>query len=218
MWLSSYELLAYGDLGVYPPQSKPYGLTYGQWVGKWWQWALSLPNPVNPMADKSGANCAESQQGPVWFLAGTVGGAANRACSVPFGKAILLNILSTECSKAENPKDSPADLLQCAKEQDDGGVVRISASVDGTDIKNLKMYRFQSPVFPVTFPVNDVFGVSSDKPVPTISVADGWYVMLKPLSPGAHVIHLFGQNLPPPNSANQPYTTEVTYHINVPKS
>lgn len=28
---------------VYPPGSKPYDLTHGQWSEKWWQWALSIP-------------------------------------------------------------------------------------------------------------------------------------------------------------------------------
>ena len=57
-------------VGVYPPGSNPLGVTYGEWTAKWWQWLLSIPGPVNPNLDTTGANCAQGQSGPVWFLAG----------------------------------------------------------------------------------------------------------------------------------------------------
>ncbi len=31
--------------GVLPVNSKPYGMTYGEWSAKWWQWAYSIPLP-----------------------------------------------------------------------------------------------------------------------------------------------------------------------------
>src|SRR5947209_6336709 len=33
---------------VHPPCSKPYGLTYGEWSAKWWQWVYSIPVGTNP--------------------------------------------------------------------------------------------------------------------------------------------------------------------------
>jgi hypothetical protein len=41
------------NISVFPPGSKPYGLTYGQWSIKWFQWALSIPNDKNPINDDS---------------------------------------------------------------------------------------------------------------------------------------------------------------------
>ena len=38
---------------VFPVDSKPYGLTYGEWTAKWWQWALSIPKDINPAGDTS---------------------------------------------------------------------------------------------------------------------------------------------------------------------
>jgi hypothetical protein len=70
--------------------SGPYGLTYGEWSGKWWQWTLSIPTDVNPLNDKTGENCAKNQNDTqVWFLAGTYGGTAERTCTIPSGKAIF---------------------------------------------------------------------------------------------------------------------------------
>src|SRR4029077_20020533 len=57
-------------VGVYPPGSNPLGVTYGEWTARWWQWLLSIPGPVNTNLDTTGANCAQGQSGPVWFLAG----------------------------------------------------------------------------------------------------------------------------------------------------
>ena len=28
---------------IFPINSKPFGLTYGEWAARWWQWALSIP-------------------------------------------------------------------------------------------------------------------------------------------------------------------------------
>jgi hypothetical protein len=42
----------------------------------WWQWALSIPTAQNPLLDTTGANCAQKQDGPIWFLAGVGFGGA----------------------------------------------------------------------------------------------------------------------------------------------
>ena len=57
--------------GVLPPDSHPFGKTYGEWSNAWWQWAYSIPAPNNPVLDTTGANCDVGQSGQVWFLAGS---------------------------------------------------------------------------------------------------------------------------------------------------
>ena len=68
---------------VFPADSKPYGLTYGQWAAKWWQWSYSIPEENNPIKDTTGKDCAINQSGPVWFLAGTAGRSAEKKCTIP---------------------------------------------------------------------------------------------------------------------------------------
>ena len=53
---------------VFQPDSNPYGLTYGDWTARWWQWAYSIPKDVNPSYDDTGKYCAEGQSGPVWSM------------------------------------------------------------------------------------------------------------------------------------------------------
>src|SRR4051794_22907267 len=89
--------------GVLPPVSTPYGLTYAQWSARWWQWAFSIPGPVNPLIDTTGAQCAQGQSGNVWFLAGLwvdpplVPNTAVRTCTVPSGKALFFPVANIEC-------------------------------------------------------------------------------------------------------------------------
>ncbi len=70
------------------------GATIGEWSARWWQWALGIPAPINPVSDLTGANCGVGQQGPVWFLAGTgflspPPGPVTRDCQVPAQRYIF---------------------------------------------------------------------------------------------------------------------------------
>jgi hypothetical protein len=58
---------------VFSSDSKPYNFTYGEWTARWWQWGYSIPKNINPAYDDTGKNCAQKQNDPVWFLAGTYG-------------------------------------------------------------------------------------------------------------------------------------------------
>ena len=72
----------------FTPETKPYGITYGQWTVKWWQWLTSIPTDTNPAADQNGKYAGVNQNNPhVWFIAGTSGGkTVNRKCRLPVQK------------------------------------------------------------------------------------------------------------------------------------
>lgn len=174
------------SLGVFPPDSKPYGLTYGEWTAKWWQWAYLMPEANNPLVDDTGKNCASNQTGPVWFLAGTGGGAVTRECTIPSDKAILIPIINVVCDSALDPSlDTEEELRECAKADQDM-VIAKENTVDEVNIGNLDSYRFQSPLFNLTYPENNIAGVA---PQTAKAVSDGFWILLEPLSPGSHEIH-----------------------------
>src|SRR5215469_14163190 len=65
--------------GVIPPNARPFGMTYGQWSAREWQWALESPDiPSNPVTtpnhgtptNPAPVDCTLGQRGPVWFLSG----------------------------------------------------------------------------------------------------------------------------------------------------
>jgi hypothetical protein len=168
---------------VFPGNSSAYGSTYAQWTAKWWAWLMSIPTNINPAADTSGINCARGQAGPVWFLAGSLGGHAERTCTIPAGEALLFPVINSECSYAETPKlTSEAALRSCAVLEIDK-VSHVQATVDGVSLQSSQIPRVQSPLFNFIFPPNGIFGAPAG---PSQSVSDGYWVFLHPLPAGSH--------------------------------
>ncbi len=176
---------------VFPTGSKPYNLTYGEWTAKWWQWAYSIPKNIHPAYDDTGKNCAQKQNGPVWFLPGTYGHPVTRICDIPAGKAILFPILNSECSFAEFPNLKTLDELRMCAETIEDQVTGLYASVDGVIISNPEKYRVQSPPFNFTLPQDNILGMPSG--IITQAVADGHWIFLPPLPPGDHKIVFKGE-------------------------
>jgi hypothetical protein len=200
-----------GNVAVFPPDSKPYDLTYGEWTAKWWQWAYSMPEEDNPMVDDTGRNCANNQSGPVWFLAGTGGGAVTRQCTIPADKAILVPIINVECDTVADPSATEADLRSCAKADQDT-VIEKQITIDGINVGNLDSYRFQSPLFNVTFPENNIAGV---QPQTAEAISDGFWILLEPLSPGNHEIHVKGALGDPTAIGTTNFALDVRYLLTI---
>jgi hypothetical protein len=200
-------------LQPYTVHSKPYGIDYGDWSGRWWKWALELPKTVNPVSDTTGKDCGQGQQGPVWFLAGTFGGGAvTRECVIPHGKAIFWNPISQECSYAEYPLlKTEKELRDCVKNFQDK-VSQIEVTVDGTKIPGIESYRIQSPLININLPQNNVLGLAAQK---TTGVSDGVWVLLPPLPAGNHVIHSKGVSVNFGEGGVVNFVADVTYNLKV---
>ncbi len=216
-----------GTIGVFSADSKPYGLSYGEWTAKWWQWAYSVPKDFNPAYGDTGKYCNEGQNGPVWFLTSAYQHPVERYCKIPSDKPILLTILNSECSLAESPKlKTEKELRQCAKDTQDS-VVQLQATIDGKNITNLQDYRIQSPLFNFTLPSNNILNLP---PQTTQSVSDGNWIFVKPLSIGKHIITFKGglKNASTINETNSsskfefagPYgwDNKVTYYLTITNS
>lgn len=207
------------------------GRTYGQWSAEWWHRAFAVTSFDNCAL----MNQPEPNQalGPVWFLAGSAGGSAPpRTCTVPAGKFIMFPLFNTEWSKAEAIATQPpkggcfipgvvptgtedAALRACAKAQADHGLdadATLNAQVDGINLPNLKTFRAASPFPPFSFTTveGNPFGLCpaiSPCPLESQAVADGFWIILNPLSPGQHTIS-FGAVVP-----FFGFTTQVTYTV-----
>lgn len=193
---------------VYSKGDKPYGLTYGQWTANFWKWVISIPQQNNPNNDPTGQKCAISQNDKVWYLAPTFGGTAERTCTIPAGKPILFPLLVGECNYLENPELKTESQLRTCAMQGNEGSRSMEVTIDGVKLKNLENYRVQSPSFNVTWPENNF---SSVKPGTTNAVSDGFWVFLKPLSPGKHELE-FSASIIDPSGTNN-YNTHVKDHL-----
>jgi hypothetical protein len=181
----------YNGFELYAPDSKPFGITYAEWTARWWQWVLSIAKTENPLVDGDGRNCANNQSGPVWFLAGTLQGQAERSCIVPADKAILFPVINFEASVAEGDGTTDEELAARAKFEMDQ-ITNMQVMFSGTDVNELKHYRIKSPPFDVTLPADNVLGLPAQT---TKMTSEGYWLFLKALEPGKYGLHSFGSCL-----------------------
>ncbi len=195
---------------IFPPDSQPYGLTYGEWTAKWWQWAHSIPTQNNPQLDETGEFCAQAQNqtAPVWFLAGTGGGSAERTCTIPAGKAILLPIINAAYVGTAGETE---EEMRTGVNEWINTVTTVEASIDGVPLQDVWSYRIQSPFFSETLPKDNILGEAEGT---YRAISDGYWVFLEPLSPGQHEIRVHGVTIDPGAISPTPsFETAVTYHL-----
>jgi hypothetical protein len=177
--------------GIAPPGSKPFGQSYADWSAKLWKWALEYPVDGHPFLDPT-FDFSARQSGQVWFW-GAPSGTLSRPASIPAGKAILLSLLDSECSSLESPPffgATAADQRACAQQFADYIVPdSLRAEIDGRSVSEIQKYRTTSPRFHFTAPTPWLNGPTGGAGT---SVADGYYLMLLPMSEGQHCIHYEG--------------------------
>ena len=194
--------------GVFSKDSAPYGIPYGEWLAKWWQWSFSIPSAQHPRDAYTPEKCALNQKDPnVWFLADQLGGQEERTCTIPAGKAIFVPLLVGECDYSSPDVKSDEALRRCAMAGDEYGV--IEATLDGMKLKSLEQYRIQSGFFNITIPENNIY----DEPAGAYrAFADGFFVFLEPLPAGKHDVHLKVSVLNPVNQQFN-YNADWIYHL-----
>jgi len=202
-----------GSHGVVPPNGTAYGYKYSELGAQWWQFVVSIPGSTNPIADPDGSQCVLGQRGPVWFLAFSQVGDV-RTCSIPEDTALffpLFNVVSV-ATAVETVKQLRADIAPCVD-----AVTSMSVVVDGVLVPKLgAKYRIRSDVFAVALPDGNIFGI--DGGIYSPAVDDGYYVMLKPLSVGAHTLRFGGESAGCAIFGGGPLSLDVTYNLTVVKT
>jgi hypothetical protein len=194
-------LLSVGCLGsaraintVIDPTLPVAGLSQMELSQMWWQWAIGSPAATNPLLDSNGANASTANDGPVYFLAGNLGGLSVRTFDVPTDKPVFFPVLNA--FDAEVPND-PTCGLTCAfgflDSQGTSGAVHLHASLDGQDLLlGYPSFRQRSvSFFPLDVPVDNAFGFPPPYQGTLAAVTDGYWVALDGLSPGRHTL-VFG--------------------------
>jgi len=179
-----------GNPGVAPPNAHPHGSTYAEWGATWWQWAISFPLDASPVTDPTGDLAALGQSGPVWFLAGTFGGSAERTVTIPHGKALffpIVNLIGVNIPEPGDPEPSEEEFREIM-DFIIGSGFSLACTVDGVSLESLEDYRAQTDVFAVDVPEGGLVDAGFFE----FAMADGFWLMLKPMSSGEHTIHITG--------------------------
>src|SRR3954470_4456879 len=95
---------------ILAPNSIVAGQSIADWTAAWWTWVLQAPVVTNPLLDTTGHFANVNNNGPVFFIAGSQGGAVTRSFSVPAGKPVLFPLINTfdveSVPSPDNPKVS----------------------------------------------------------------------------------------------------------------
>jgi len=174
---------------------------------QWWQWAMSIPAPQNPLND---ANCVIGQRGSVWFLGGrTFSGTSTRNCSIPAGTTLFFPVINQIGYNSPGCGQGPENIS--AKEfrkaiGDFIGSVRLgdlSVELDSKSIKDFE--RVRSEVFAIALPEEPNIAFCP-KGIYSPAVDDGYYVKLEPLKVGPHKLRI---------RVTAPFSIDVTYNLTV---
>jgi hypothetical protein len=199
------------DFRVLPPDSKPFGKTYGEWSAEWWKQAVRQTGaPGTPFAAGQ-VNCAAMGTPDVVFLVGTTSvSPIQRSCTVSKHAAILLPAINGECSEAEGNGSTDAALRACAASLADA-FTNVHVRVDGSALSGLDRFRFASPLFRFSPVAGNVFDPAPPAAVNSPSVADGYWVMLDKLKKGTHRLVFGGEAVFPEFT----FTTKTRYILTV---
>ena len=176
-----------GTEAVLPLDTQVEGEGYPELTARWWQWAMA--GPIEPYLDPDGRLCAMNQYGPVWFLAGTSGGApVHRTCVVPSGKYLLLPVINMMYAqttpRSKDEQRMPCDELRSHAAVNNDKLVSAVVLIDGKQVADIPHYRVRSHgCFPVAVDADGKAGPD----VPRAS-SDGYWLLLAPLSAGRHTI------------------------------
>jgi hypothetical protein len=179
-------LAANPNTTVAPIESKSHGKTYSEWSVLWWQYFL-------PLTATQFADCTIGNSGQVAFL---LTGPPTCTGRVDPGTALFFPIANVECSSLEPQPfhgDSAAERASCAASFA-AGVGTMTVTIDGTALRDLTNYHVLSPDFTFTVGPDNVFGIRCSNQCAGNSSGDGYYLLLNPLPPGEHTIHITASN------------------------
>ena len=214
-------------LNVVPPDIDPRvvsvdrrvgGKTYGDWGAEWWKFVYAQPFSQSPPS-VTGPECFPDQTGPVHFLFGTYGGAVTRSCTIRADKHLFFPLLN---SFNDHPCPDPAFNPAAGQSLEDflgafldpifsNPLITLEATLDGDPLENLQSFRAFSHLETFTADISNLALDTCVTGEPQVGVADGYWVMLKPLSVGDHLLHFRGTM----NFFGFPFETDVTYNLNI---
>ena len=183
------------------------GVAASKWTERWWRWVHAFPPGLLPYQDRDGRRCTIGQEGRVWFLAGTDGSFdARRTCRVPKDVWLLVPVINMiHLGPAHGGRSCAA--LKAAAATNNDHLRSAVAILDGDALPSRAVRRLRVDGCFNLLPSHH--GIDG-----TRAAADGYWLLLPPLSPGRHVLSV-GANYGAPGSAygamvqNFEYTLEV---------
>lgn len=196
---------------VLPPHATVNGKTLGQYSAEWWQWTNSMPASQSPLQDTTGEKCAVGQRGDVWFLAGTYGsGKVSRYCEIAKEKYIFFPVINMVYWPPDGETGECQDMQRGAALNNDE-LLQIVVELDGQPISNARSHREKTDAC-FDFYARVPRELNPPKAYPAAS--DGYWIMLKPLPVGQHILR-YTASYNRPQGAYGDMVQNIEYRIKV---
>ena len=167
-------------LQLFPVDSKPYGLTYEEWVKKWWCWLLRIPRQTNPACDNIGNNAYMAQENsPVFFLCQTFeqsGVMPTRRIFLNHGTALFFPLINWISIYPEDGVTNH-DLSAKARSKMDS-ISDLTIILNGKEIRGLEKYRVSTQAFQIALPKDNILRLDEGKKK---VISDGYWVFTSPV-------------------------------------
>jgi hypothetical protein len=231
---------AYG-IQLFSTKEKPFGTSYDDWVSKYWNWDVGISKDEWAKNEQCKINNSNAM---VMLLDTVVDGSPDFICKISSQQGIMIPMWIAEC---DNGNDFPNDhgpnldqrLTECAKARYNLGNIKSDVTVDGHPIAGLNVRQslipgskavdykvssianvtnFSSKGFTITFPPDT--HEAGVKPGTFRSGSQGWWVFLRPLPPGEHIIHYNIRVTPTgpiTSPGTNPHFADITYKLQVAK-
>ena len=200
------------DSLVYKAVDTPFGLTYTQWIS---EWIKDVPGNSCDNQVNSVEFATLDSSSHVNFLISSTGMTCYRNVTIPSGTAILfplvISIKTYPCPMEHepDPEQSVEDFLKINAAKYIDNVKSLSITLDDMPYRKTYQYRFVTPSFEIFN--NHMLGNCFDACIlanqAQHAVADGYWIMLKPLEPGEHTLTFKAE------VNGYGVVTDITYHI-----
>jgi hypothetical protein len=176
--------MSLGEISFFTADSKPYGKTFGSWTVQWWQWFLLTPKSKHAVIQQSNG---------ILFLAGKLAdenrNLPSRFCTISTATSTLFPVINCAANPLEHPElKTYQDLIEHVKKDEDS-IVKKECFVDGKKIPPQRV-KSDPSIFELRINEDNAFNIEGGGT--TYASADGYWVFLKPLPIGNHVISFHG--------------------------
>lgn len=187
---------------VFSPHERFHGRTYAELGARWWVEGYSIPIINGDHPALSGGVFGWDRD--LRFLVGGANPVIN--VTVPEDTALFVPITNQEGCNFDG-FDSEDDELAFVDAFEDA-VTDQSATIDGHSIRIGSKYR-STRYFEVVLPANNLESLPAGSDLE--GYESGYYLLLKPLKKGKHVLHITGTY----HFDGQDYPTDYTFNITV---